>query len=76
MPLPDMPTSHAEPVGRVGIEFPLAAVEITMEIAGTELRLGPKKTTLPGQNTIQGGWIKGGAVGIQIGDPGPASTAT
>ena len=76
MPLPDTRESHAESVDRFGIEFPLAAVEITMEIAGTELRLGPKRTTLPGQNIMQGGWIKGGAVGIQIGDPGIAATGS
>lgn len=39
MPLPDTRTSHSESVDRLGIAFPLAAVEITMEMAGTELRL-------------------------------------
>jgi hypothetical protein len=76
IPLPDTRTSHAESVDRFGIEFPLAAVEITMETAGTELRLGPKATTLPGQNIMQGGWIKGCAVGVQIGDPGTPATST
>lgn len=76
MPVPDTGASHAESVDRFGIEFPLAAVEITMEIAGTELRLGPKHTTLPGQNIMQGCWIKGGAVGVQIGEPGLAATGT
>lgn len=74
MPLPEMRTSHIESVARFGIEFPLAAVEITMEIAGTELRLGPTHTTLPGQSIMQGCWMKGGAVGVQIGDPGTAAT--
>lgn len=76
MPMPDMGTSHADSVHSFGIEFPLAAVEITIEIAGTDLRLGPKHTMLPGQNIMQGCWMKGGAVGVQIGDPGTAATGT
>lgn len=70
VPLPDMPRSHAETVERLGIDFPVAAVEITMEIAGTGLGFGPKRTSIA-TNTIAGGWMKDCAVGIQIGDPSP-----
>jgi hypothetical protein len=67
--LDDEPRSHADNAARTGIEFPIAVVEITMRVAGSSLDLGPRATTLPGQNVITGGWIRGGQVGIQIGDP-------
>jgi hypothetical protein len=44
MAAPDLPRSHRESVQRIGIEFPVAAVEITMDIAGTDLRFGPRQT--------------------------------
>jgi hypothetical protein len=59
---PTMPPEQAS-------SFPIAVVEITMRVAGSGLDLGPRATTLPGQNVITGGWIRGGQVGIQIGDP-------
>ncbi len=40
-----------------------------MKVTGTGLELGPRATTLPGQNVITGGWISGCQVGIQLGDP-------
>jgi hypothetical protein len=69
IPLDDTPASYADPVARSGVKFPLAAVEITMKVAGTGLDLGPRATTLPGHNVIAGGWISGCQVGIQLGEP-------
>ncbi len=70
MSLPEMPTSHAETVRNFGVEFPITSVEITMDVAGSDLRLGPTQTSI-GTNRIIGGWMKDCAVGIQIGDPDP-----
>jgi hypothetical protein len=71
--LPDyrMPQSHAENIQRCGITFPLATVEITMEVAGTDLSFRPKETSIA-TNTIVGSWMKGVGVGIQIGTPNAA----
>lgn len=71
IPLDAAPSSYADPVARAGVKFPIAAVEIRMTVAGAELELGPRATTLPGHNVITGGWISGGQVGIQLGDPSP-----
>jgi hypothetical protein len=64
----DPPTSHAETIESFGISFPLTTVEITMDIAGTGLSFGPQRTSI-NTNTIMGSWIKGGGVGMQIGEP-------
>jgi hypothetical protein len=66
IPPPAMPTSHAEMVEQARIEFSIAAVEITMEIAGTGLSFGPKRTSI-GTSTFTGAWMIRGAVGFDIG---------
>jgi hypothetical protein len=50
-----------------GLELPLTTVEVEMNIAGSELKLGPRSMTLPGQNVIAGGWMVNCGVGVQIG---------
>jgi hypothetical protein len=72
MPQYELSQSHAETVERFEIAFPIATVDITMEVAESDLSFGPKQTSIA-TNTITGSWIKGGAVGIQIGNPGAAS---
>jgi hypothetical protein len=71
---PDMPTSHADTVEQFGINFPIAAVEVTMKVAGTDLSFGPKRTSIA-TSTVAGNWMKNCAVGIQIGDPSPQAQA-
>lgn len=66
LPPPDVPTTHAERVDSIGITFPIAAVEITLKIAGTLYSFGPRHTTIGG-TVIAGGWISGCGVGMQIG---------
>jgi hypothetical protein len=68
----ELPQSHAETVERFDIAFPIATVEITMEVAGSDLSFGPKQTSIA-TNTITGSWMKSCAVGIQIGNPSPPS---
>jgi hypothetical protein len=68
MDAPERPTSHHDTVERFGVNFPIASVEITMEIAGTSLSFGPRETAI-NSNVISAGWIKGARVGIQIGKP-------
>jgi hypothetical protein len=63
--LPDL--SHRDAIKSAGINFPLAVVEITMKIAGTEIDLGPSGTTIA-TNSFTGGWLIGGHVGFQIGE--------
>jgi hypothetical protein len=67
MPVPDLSRSSADAVQRFGVEFPIATVEITMDIAGTDIRLGPRRSEI-GPGSITGSWMKGCQVGIQIGD--------
>jgi hypothetical protein len=57
---------HAKAVDYNGVEFPLAVVEITMDVAGTDLRFGPTTTSVGGVHMTHT-WIVGGNVGIQIG---------
>lgn len=71
-PVPELPRSHAERVQHLGIEFPLAVVEITMKVANTDLELGPR-TTLTGGAALTGCWVSGCQVGVQIGDPDSAA---
>jgi hypothetical protein len=68
----DQPQSHAETVKQFEIIFPITTVEITMKVGGTDLSFGPKHTSIA-TNTIVGGWMKGCAVGLQIGDPSASS---
>jgi hypothetical protein len=65
IPLPEMTTTHAEPVQRLGISFPIAAVEVRLKIAGTPYDFGPR-TTIEG-SMVSGAWIAGVEVGLQIG---------
>jgi hypothetical protein len=71
---PERRTSHVDTVREIGIEFPLAGVEITMDVAGAGLTLGPCSTSI-GTNTITGSWMSRCGVGIQIGDPGNGAAA-
>ena len=68
MPVPDLPRSHAESLATYGVEFPIATVEITMEIAGTGIRLGPRQTEIA-TNVFAGCWMNGAEVGFQLGEP-------
>lgn len=63
---PDMRRSHGEAVERAGITFPIAAVEITMEVAGAGLSFSPRGTAV-GTNQIIGGWMVRCGVGIHFG---------
>lgn len=64
--IPDLPCSHEEAAREFGIQFPIASVEITMSVAGTDISFGPRQTKLGGITTT-GGWMVGGEVGMQIG---------
>jgi hypothetical protein len=65
---PDLSRTNADAVQRYGVEFPMATVEITMDIAGTDIRLGPRRSEI-GPGVIAGSWVGGCEVGIQIGEP-------
>ena len=67
-PPPTTWTTHADAVRGAGVTFPIATVEITMEIAGTGLSFSPRRTAI-GTNQLIGGWISNCGVGVQIGDP-------
>jgi hypothetical protein len=73
MPVPDLPRSHAESIETFGVEFPIATAEITMEIAGTDIRLGPRQTEIA-TNVFAGCWMNGSEVGFQIGEPSDDSS--
>jgi len=66
MTVPD-PT-HRDSIAHAGLTFPLAAVEITLKIAGTDIELGPRHTTIGG-SVIAGSWLVDCGVGVQIGKP-------
>jgi hypothetical protein len=51
---------------RAGVQLPVTTVEIEMTVAGTDLNLGPRSTTLPGSNVIAGSWMVAGQVGVHI----------
>jgi hypothetical protein len=55
-----------EHAARAGVKLPVTTVEVEMSIAGTELKLGPRSTPLPGANVIAGSWSADGQVGVQI----------
>lgn len=57
------------PVASDDLSIPFTAVEVTLNVADTPIRLDKRSTTLPGNNMITGGFMTGGMVGIQIGDP-------
>jgi hypothetical protein len=59
--------SHRESIAHSGLTFPLAAVEITLKIAGTDIDFGPKHTSVGG-SVITGSWMIDCGVGIQIGE--------
>jgi hypothetical protein len=61
----EAPRSHAETTDHAGITFPIAAVEITMNVGGTPVRFGPRSTSLPG-GIITGGWMIRGRVGLSF----------
>lgn len=61
-------TSHADAAARAGIEFPIACGEIEMIVAGTDLAFAREATSIA-TNTFAGGWMSGGKVGFQIGQP-------
>jgi hypothetical protein len=65
-PIARGPTSHASPVAKNGITFPIAVAEITMRLPGTGLQFSANKTGVAG-GAIYGGWMSHSAVGIQIG---------
>ena len=67
-PPPTPWATHAGAVQMSGVTFPIATVEIAMEIAGTGLSLLPRRTAI-GTNQLIGGWISNCGVGVQIGDP-------
>jgi hypothetical protein len=67
------PPRHAENAQSFGLELPLTTVEIEMNIAGSELKLGPRSMTLPGQNLITGSWMVNCSVGVQVGDASAAA---
>lgn len=66
-PIPDL--SHRDSIKSAGIQFPVAAVEVTLKVAGTGLDFGPRASEIAGSQ-IAGSWIIDGAVGMQIGEPG------
>jgi len=68
MAVPDL--THRDSIAHSGVSFPLAAVEITLKIAGTDIELGPKSTTIGG-SVIAGSWLIDGGVGVQIGEASP-----
>lgn len=59
--------SQRDTIERIGIQFPLAVVEITMKIGGTDLDLGPTATAVAG-TIVTGAWIVDCGVGIQVGE--------
>jgi hypothetical protein len=68
IPLSD--PSHLGSIKASGIRFPVATVEITLKIAGTDIDFGPNRTAVGG-TMITGSWMVsngvGEAVGMQIG---------
>jgi hypothetical protein len=66
------PPRHAETAQGYGLELPVTTVEVEMNMAGSELKLGPRSMTLPGQNVFTGGWMVNCGVGVQL---GPTSSA-
>jgi hypothetical protein len=67
-PPPTPGATHADAVRMSGVTFPIATVEIAMEIAGTGLSFSPRRTAI-GTNQLIGGWISNCGVGVQIGVP-------
>jgi hypothetical protein len=63
--------SHRESLTRFDLHFPVAVVEITMDIAGTGITFGPRQTDI-GAGTMTGNWVVDCGVGVQIGSPGEA----
>jgi hypothetical protein len=63
--VPRLPVLVGEQAPQLEVSFPLTAVEIEMEVAGTAIRFGPGETKVGGV-TIAGSWMIRGAVGIQI----------
>ncbi len=59
--------THRDSIAHSGLTFPLAAVEITLKIAGTDIELGPGHTTVGG-SVIAGSWLIDCGVGVQIGE--------
>jgi hypothetical protein len=68
MPLPE--SYRPDAAEEDGPQFPLAAVEISLKIAGTDIDLGGRGTKVGG-SSLTGGWIIGGEVGLQIELAGP-----
>jgi hypothetical protein len=50
------------------VSFPLTAVEVQMNVAGTDIRFGPRETTLPG-GLIRGSFFEGFQTAIAYGRP-------
>jgi len=65
MTVPD-PT-HRDSIAHADLTFPLAAVEITLKIAETDIELGPRHATIGG-SVIAGSWLIDCGVGVQIGE--------
>ena len=57
--------SHEGSLKQIGVEMPLAVVEITMAVGGTDVTFGPKQSSIKG-STIEGCWISHCGVGLQI----------
>jgi hypothetical protein len=66
---PDSPVTLRRLVRAADAGFPLTTVEITMNIAGTDIRLGPTQTRLPGGNVVKGIAAMNVAVGVQLDVP-------
>jgi hypothetical protein len=61
---------------RLDFRGPEAVIEGKIWLGPNQVRLGPTETTLPGSNIFRGNRMRGGRVGIQIGNPSPASCGT
>lgn len=68
--LPNVEAAHSRysdgHVGDWGVDFPLTAVEIQMNVGGTDVRFGPRHTSLPGGDVMQNCFMRGGAVGLHF----------